>query len=791
MYYILHLSDLHFGTSGNASKWSYQLTMDLNKLGCEHLDGLIISGDIANKSTKKEYEAAKKFLDDLKREFHLENIVIVPGNHDLNWDLSKEAYTYKPREDYKEPFDKNDVIDLGTAIGVRNEEKYQQRFNHFKEFYENISKNKNYPLEHNEQGILYHFPESNLLILGVNSAWNLDHHHRRERISINTYALIKALKKIRLNREIYEECFKFAVWHHPISNMADQSFMQMLSEAKFCLVFNGHIHRAENQYYKDSHKVNEKEIDIICAGTFGASIKEMTPGYPLQYNLLKLKGNKITVETRKREDSDGVWKPDPRWVIKDPENPQARYHINLPFDDKDKLLTKKFIDRFDELKTITGVYCANYQLIYAPAGYGKTRLIKYVKTGLARNWYPIYLTLCKPHYDSIRDLANIILTSIDEEYKAESKTSISFGAELGKVINKKFKNRDIVIIIDQAEQLSENLEKNFFHEFIPALQEELYNNNNIGRKFRIIWATTRATPNLGFKYFNLSLFNFNEVYKTVETFDEERNSKQNNNYKIKFAHHLMYYTGGHPWCMAKILSEGYGKPIHQIASNEKEYFNNIVKPIIDKIKEEIPDDLKILDMLCVVRRFNDSLLQYLIDDHDDLKKWSKELFKLEDVLTTKYPFYRKKGFLQDDITRCLFAIHFRNTDVENYIAICEKAICFYDSQIEIEGRMQEIIVIELFFQKLCLYIIQKQEIQKKYIIELFENILNKLGNETDILSEIEENFQQDWELRFILHYLFIGTEDIDSVNSLYNELLEKIKNHRPQIAPGEDQCLKK
>ena len=42
--YILHLSDLHFGTNDNAELWFDQLATDLSEeLKCPHIDVLIIS----------------------------------------------------------------------------------------------------------------------------------------------------------------------------------------------------------------------------------------------------------------------------------------------------------------------------------------------------------------------------------------------------------------------------------------------------------------------------------------------------------------------------------------------------------------------------------------------------------------------------------------------------------------------------------------------------------------------------------------------------------------------------
>ncbi len=99
--YILHLSDLHFGTRKDADRWYGQLADDLRGLLSQlepnqspHLDALIISGDIANKSLPEEYEAAERFINYLLPEFGLQRhqVASAPGNHDLNWKLSDQAY---------------------------------------------------------------------------------------------------------------------------------------------------------------------------------------------------------------------------------------------------------------------------------------------------------------------------------------------------------------------------------------------------------------------------------------------------------------------------------------------------------------------------------------------------------------------------------------------------------------------------------------------------------------------------------------------------------------------------
>ena len=317
--YILHLSDLHFGTPENATLWSNQLAEDLrNDINIPHLDALILSGDIANYSTEEEYKAAAQFLHNLRQDFPLnpDQIILVPGNHDLNWKLAKKAYKLIDRDDYEgELIDGHYIEESASVIRIRDEEDYKQRFAHFSQFYETL-KQKPYPLDYDQQATLDHLPEQNLLILGLNSAWQLDHHYKT-RASINTNALSNALTQIRRNPD-YKNSLKIAVWHHPLDSawedrITDQGFLEQLAVNGFRFFLHGHIHKAETSLFRYDMSTNGRKLDRICAGTFGAPVREWVPGYPLQYNLLKIADNQLTVYTRRREELNGAWKPDARW----------------------------------------------------------------------------------------------------------------------------------------------------------------------------------------------------------------------------------------------------------------------------------------------------------------------------------------------------------------------------------------------------------------------------------------------------------------------------------------------
>ncbi|MEH2155399.1 NB-ARC domain-containing protein [Nostoc sp.] len=346
--HVLHLSDLHFGTTDNARSWYAQLAEDLRyELSCSHLDALIISGDIASKSTTDEYAAAQLFINRLSQEFKLESqqIVIVPGNHDVNWQLSEAAYSKINTEYSQESIEEYLTNEKGEFIEGLDGEQYKQRFINFSRFYEAI-KGELYPLQYDQQHSLQHLPDQNLLILGLNSAWQIDHRHNKYRASINLKALSNALSLIRRN-PTYEDCLKIAVWHHSLNTISDDrihdtGLMEQLAAAGFRLVLHGGVHRNENNSYHYEYSTSRQQINIIGAGVFGTSLQELVSGYPWQYNFLKIEASKVTVETRCREEPNGVWKPDALWNQGDGLTLTSHYVITL---DKERESLQRTLNR--------------------------------------------------------------------------------------------------------------------------------------------------------------------------------------------------------------------------------------------------------------------------------------------------------------------------------------------------------------------------------------------------------------------------------------------------------------
>jgi len=335
--HILHLSDIHLGTPEEARKYRAQLETDLKlELKVHRLEYLVISGDVANCSTAEEYDAAFELVDGLVKRFGLDvsRVVVVPGNHDLNWDLAEEAYPFVSKRKLPDPLPEGCYIPAGeVGVLVRDENLYRQRFARFSvHFYKKAYGGHEYPLDYAEQGILNVRPDDRLLFLALNSSWELDHHYR-DRASINMEALARALDQLQGSQ--YDDWLKIAVWHHPVTGreMMDDEFLQLLAVHDFQICMHGHIHEAIEGYHKYDPK---RGLHIIGAGTFGAPTREQVSGIPLQYNLLALDPEtcEVTVETRKKEKPDGAWSADARWGDKN--NPVPRYTFEVKWGIKNK-----------------------------------------------------------------------------------------------------------------------------------------------------------------------------------------------------------------------------------------------------------------------------------------------------------------------------------------------------------------------------------------------------------------------------------------------------------------------
>jgi 3',5'-cyclic AMP phosphodiesterase CpdA len=327
---VLHLSDLHFATRDQPTVWYAQLAADLREQGVDQLDAAVLSGDLSDRADPAEYDAVRVFVEKLMSGFSLSarQIVLVPGNHDASWAVSEDAYRPYRKSRYPGTLAPGMYVEHpGGLIEVREDDVYRRRFEAFAGLYRAI-KGVEYPLAYEDQGTVDELPELGLCFVGLNSAWETDHHFPH-RASIHAEALANAL--LRLGAPAAGQ-LRVAVFHHPVNSsedarLADPAFLQQLAVHGFELALHGHVHKADAERYRYDRVEGGRRIEIVAAGTFGAPTRQWVPGYPLEYNLLRVCPDDITVETRCRREISGAWGPDARWLQGPGKDPLPRYVI--------------------------------------------------------------------------------------------------------------------------------------------------------------------------------------------------------------------------------------------------------------------------------------------------------------------------------------------------------------------------------------------------------------------------------------------------------------------------------
>lgn len=336
--WLLHLSDLHFGFETDPVSQFRPIVSDLSNLkeslGFEKLDYLVVSGDITKHAKAEEFENAMQFISDLIKRFDLtaERCIIVPGNHDLDWD--EDVYDWKNRRLIDKASLKIGLwVEQGDGYLIRNEEKYPRRFRSFSENFYHPLIQKEYPLESQDQCISIPFLDDDILFIALNSCWEIDEYFPT-RSSIHQGALARGLEKadetIRPTPS-KNSVLKIAVWHHPVTGndkIVDDTFVELLRENGIKLCLHGHVHEDRSDIIKYFHP---KRVYITGTGSFGAPVCERPESTPRLYSLLEISRDHswIRVHTRCRQRDGGAWDGWANWPSESPNEKRTYYEIKL------------------------------------------------------------------------------------------------------------------------------------------------------------------------------------------------------------------------------------------------------------------------------------------------------------------------------------------------------------------------------------------------------------------------------------------------------------------------------
>lgn len=341
-YSILHISDLHKPENCNLDNLFYSLQRD-----CEDYtrDGLlkpeiiVISGDLvegtkecgdeAVATIKRQYDEVMRFLEKLADYFlggDRSRIVIVPGNHDFSYKVSKDSMELSLEENAK-----NDHKRLKTAdpkvrwnwddrrfYHITKDALYYTRFELFRRFYNDFYTGiRELPEDLERDSYIVKLYEYNISFVCFNSCHRLDH--------LNPMGCICPDAVTRAHGELLNlknmGYLIVGVWHHHVSglpienNYMDHRILTAMMQEEIKIGLFGHQHvSAAIQEYSDI--TSQRRILLISSGSLYGNRHQLVTGVPRQYNIIgvDMADDEVNVRLNVRKDNSQYGYDIPQWI---------------------------------------------------------------------------------------------------------------------------------------------------------------------------------------------------------------------------------------------------------------------------------------------------------------------------------------------------------------------------------------------------------------------------------------------------------------------------------------------
>jgi hypothetical protein len=268
-----------------------------------------------------------------------------------------------------------------------------------------------------------------------------------------------------------------------------------------------------------------------------------------------------------------------------------------------------FVNREEELRESCGRYALPYLVFEAPAGYGKTQLLKAIGQQHFRDgWLSVYVEASQDLSSAV-DLAKEVTKQADYSGDLSRLSDVrSMGLTLGGALSQRLESlrgSGLILLIDSVERLPQ-AEVNAFANFLAEIQRVIGEDNLrvhiAGRYIGSSWKKWAQGPNFNVRA--LAPFKFEYVKQTVCSLLPSQE-----NFDL-YAAHLMHITGGHPGCMARIIENtDVIQSVEDFFEAREDEHQEIVLSVAHKIRNSIPEALQgAFDVLSVFRRYNYRLL---------------------------------------------------------------------------------------------------------------------------------------------------------------------------------------
>jgi 3',5'-cyclic AMP phosphodiesterase CpdA len=325
---ILHVSDPQFGRyhrfGEGVDSLASHLVRDLRGLaeeGVPPVDLIVLSGDIAEKGMKSEYDQARAFVDALCKHTGLgyERIVVVPGNHDVSWGLSA-AYFAECEGNETPP-----------------REPYPKKWRHYQAFVASLHGEAAFTEDRPYR--LHRFDDLRLVVAALNSTMKESHREGDHYGWCGVEQLRWFADELRTVRGMA----RVGVVHHNArrkatadnENLRDADDLDEILGPHLDLLLHGHTHQGREDRLADGTLV-------LATGSTAVTVDWRPGDVPNQYQIVELRPAALT--RWGRQWSGTTWIADPRisrrgnhWQVDLPFEPPGWPRDPAPMSDMDLL----------------------------------------------------------------------------------------------------------------------------------------------------------------------------------------------------------------------------------------------------------------------------------------------------------------------------------------------------------------------------------------------------------------------------------------------------------------------
>jgi predicted phosphodiesterase len=311
---ILHLSDLHERGSRELEPWRREAVLgpswnqNLDELAqTEKIDLVCFTGDLADWGRPEEYEKAAIFLDAILARLKLnrDRFFVVPGNHDIDRMRGTAAAKAWAKLRKSLPSANELAVSRWLAggkppLGIKQQwlDKTLIRQNAFRKFLKDFGREKLLP-ENSAHGRLGYLSTIQLpslpfpvQIIGLDSSWLCGSDNESGMLRLTD----DQIGKLCTNNGVLLPGFRFALVHHPLSDLSDSAGCRRYLSDYVHLLLRGHLHEPEPEIWSDPDR---KLLQLASGSLYEGSKANTWPnscvlikvqcasdGSPIQYDFL-------------------------------------------------------------------------------------------------------------------------------------------------------------------------------------------------------------------------------------------------------------------------------------------------------------------------------------------------------------------------------------------------------------------------------------------------------------------------------------------------------------------------